>query len=212
MNNFKGILGAVAACVVGLACAVPVAAHAADEQHNFAVRGIGALQCSAFLKTTGQAAAFERLSMENWILGYLTAENRLVPNTYDIMALQAPEVFPSLVVALCRTYPNASVETVVAGLVQRLEPIKVDRNSPLVTTKSGQNQGVIRQATLVLVEKALAIRTYYRGPIDGEYGPDLQKSLLKFQKDQLLPQTGIPDSATILRLLIELPEGKEVKK
>ncbi len=210
MNKFKRLSGVAA--IFGLAvAATPVAAHAADAQHDFAVRGVGALQCSAFLKPTGQAAAFERVSVENWVLGYLTAENRLTPNTYDIMALQAPQVLPNLVAALCQSNPNASVESVVAGLVQRLAPIKIDRNSPLITTKAAQNEVEIRQATLVLVEKALMTRRYYRGRGDGKYGPDLQKALTKFQKDQSLPQTGLPDSATVLRLLIELPESKNIK-
>ncbi len=211
MNKFKRLSGALAAFGAGIAC-LPAAAQAADAQHDFAVRGIGALQCSAFLEPAGQAAAFERLSIENWILGYLTAENRLTPDTYDIMALQAPQVLPNLVAALCRTNPNAPVETVVAGLVQHLEPIKIDRNSPLVVTKSGQTEVAIRQATLVMVEKALVSRRYYHGHAKGEYGPDLQKALVKFQKDQSLPQTGVPDSATILRLLIELPESNTGKK
>lgn len=211
MMKLRSLLATAAVFGMGLA-SLPLAAHAADAKHDFAVRGIGALQCADYLKTKGQVAAFERLSMENWILGYLTAENRITPDTYDIMALQAPQVLPNLVGALCKANPAASVETVVAGLVQRLEPIKIDRNSPLLTIKAGQNETTIRQATLIEVEKALASRGAYHGHADGKFGPELQKALVKFQNDQSLPQTGVPDSATILRLLIELPESKGGKK
>lgn len=196
-------LGVIGAGLAGL----PNAAQAADVNHDFAVRGIGAEQCSSFLQPAGKTEIYKDLSVENWVLGYLTATNRITPDTYDIMALQQPQIIPNLVVAMCKANPNASVEDVVDGLVQRLEPIKIDRESSLLKITNGNDEVDIRKATLVLVEKGLIKHGDYNGKADGVYGPDLKTALAKFQKEQSLPQTGIPDSATIIRLLIELPDA-----
>ena len=211
MATFRGlfVVSAVSVSLLGFSSA----AQAADAHHNFAVRGIGAEQCSSFLQPAGKAEIYKNLSIENWVLGYITASNRMMPDTYDVMALQQPQIIPNLVVAMCKANPKASVEEVVNALIQRLEPIKIDSESPIVTTKNGNNEADIRKSTLALVEQGLAKQGDYHGKIDGIYGPDLQKSLVKFQKDQSLPQTGLPDSATIIRLLIELPtQGNSQKK
>lgn len=192
--------------MVMMGASMPMASWAADAQHDYAVRGIGALQCSTFLNFDPKADFYRNIAVENWLLGYLTAENRLTPDTYDIMALQDPQIFPNIIAALCKANPDASIEAVVADLVKQFQPIKIDQASPLLTLTVGTNKVAIRKATFMLVEKALRDGKYYHGRADGTFGPDVQHALEKFQKDQKLPVTGLPDADTIIRLLIELPE------
>lgn len=184
---------------------MPAVAFAADSHHDFAVRGIGALQCSGYLNFDEKSVVYRNMAVENWLLGYLSAENRLTPDTYDIMALQDPAVFPNAIAVLCKDNPKLTVESVVASLVTQLEPIKVGRNSPILELSAGKYKTAIRQSTLMLVENALREKKYYRGRDEGKFNPELQHALEKFQKEQSLPVTGLPDSDTIVRLLIESP-------
>ncbi|WP_297369962.1 peptidoglycan-binding domain-containing protein [Acidocella sp.] len=193
-------LRAVLAFAMALAA---TGAHAADRSSNFAIRGIGAETCQAFFSAPAKVRPYADLALQAWILGYVTAENRLSSNTYDIVGLQDPAVMPRLVGALCQANPNADIEGVVAGLITRLAPLKVAANSPLLTLHAGTASVAIRQETLVAVQKALARQGVYAGRANGEPTEVLQSALTSYQKKQQLPVSGLPDSATIIRLLIE---------
>ena len=52
-------------------------------------------------------------------------------------------------------------------------------------------------STMVAVQKALAKRGYYQGPIDGITGPQTEKALRSFQSANKLPVTGRVDSNTL---------------
>jgi localization factor PodJL len=49
-------------------------------------------------------------------------------------------------------------------------------------------------------QKALAGLGYYQGPSDGTTSPALQMALSAYQRDQGLPVTGTPDTATVTKL------------
>jgi hypothetical protein len=58
--------------------------------------------------------------------------------------------------------------------------------------------------TLTKAEKKLAGLGYYKGPVDGEYGPAIQQSIQQFQTDNGLPVSGRLDLKTLSSLGISL--------
>jgi hypothetical protein len=49
----------------------------------------------------------------------------------------------------------------------------------------------------VAVQRQLAERGYYKGSIDGQFGPASREALRRFQRDKRIKQSGLIDSATL---------------
>jgi peptidoglycan hydrolase-like protein with peptidoglycan-binding domain len=71
-------------------------------------------------------------------------------------------------------HPDAHVRAVVTGYVPPSQDIDYGQTGPAVQS----------------VQQRLAQLGYYPGPIDGEYGPDLQQAVWAFKEVQGLPVTG----------------------
>jgi peptidoglycan hydrolase-like protein with peptidoglycan-binding domain len=82
---------------------------------------------------------------------------------------------------------------------------KVTHDSPLVEARSGDQVVTLRADTLMAIQQALTRGKYLTAPADGTFGPTTAAALRAFQKAESLPETGLPDPATTIRLLIELP-------
>jgi hypothetical protein len=180
-------------------------AAAADRKHDFAVHGIGALSC-AQLDATAPANALEvRNLLASWLMGYISAVNRIQPGTYDATPVQDQNALVNMVAGVCGKNPNARVETVSSVVLQSLEKAKLTAESPEVTVTVGKNSTVLRQDTLKRLERVLVEQKDLPArEANGETGNNLQIALIKFQTAQKLPQTGLPDPATVVRALIEL--------
>lgn len=66
----------------------------------------------------------------------------------------------------------------------------------------------VQQDVILSAETILARRGLYRGPIDGQFGPDLEFSLRAYQSRARLPVTGRLDLDTLAALQL-LPGGNE---
>lgn len=67
---------------LGMALATPVLA--VDDHGTYWIYGVGRQNCSTFLEAR-KAGGMEEVSYKNWIMGYLTALNYTLPQTYDIL-------------------------------------------------------------------------------------------------------------------------------
>lgn len=180
-------------------------AAAADTKHDFAVHGIGALSCEQLNATTPANAPEVRNLLASWLLGYISAVNRIQPGTYDATPVQDQNALVNMVTGVCGKNPDARVETVSYVVLQSLEKAKLTAESPEVTITVGKTSTVLRQDTLNHLEQVLvAQKDLAAGQADGEAGGDLQAALVKFQTAQKLPPTGLPDPATVVRALVEL--------
>lgn len=195
---------------VTLACSFLFAAgaQAADDKGNFALRGIGAQNCGLLIEQMQQDQAVVPV-VTTWLLGYVTAVNRLTPETYDISPVVDSSALMRMVVGVCQKFPDSRFETVVADVLQALGLARVKSDSPIVEAKSGDISVQIRQETLLAVQQALVQRNYLRATPDGIFGPRTEAALKGFQKDQELGETGVPDAPTVVRLLVELPAAQQ---
>ena len=190
--------------VVGMALGLGGTADAATEDGSFAIRGIGGDSCRAFLQRLQADERVPPVAL-SWLLGYSTAFNRAEAGTFDASPLTDPSAILQLVVAVCEKLPDALVDTVAHDLLQSLATARVTRPSPLVETRAGENVANVRRETLMQMQQALIQLGLLSGTPDGVFGPQTATAVRVFQQQQGLETTGVADSATIFRLLVELP-------
>jgi hypothetical protein len=184
-------------------------AYAADAKGTFALRGFGAQSCSAAgaaMKSDPQLAGVAIA----WLQGYVTALNRVQQGTFDVSPLPDLTALLRMITGFCEKSPDTPVENVSFQVIRVLAAARVLEDTPIVQTKSGQANAMLRQETLVKVQQALISRGYLSGAADGQFGGQTAQALKSFQQAQGLPVTGVTDAATVVRLLIELPaQGKK---
>jgi hypothetical protein len=186
------------ACLLGL----PRHAGAADTKGNFALHGVGAQTCQQFMDEVKKNNPATNELLLSWLAGYMTAANRYVPKTYDVVPAMAPGAYVEMVNNVCAKSPNDRVEAAIAALFRGLSPARITSDSPLIVVQSGQNKIQIRRETFISVQNALMKRKLYRDRPRNEMSRSLETALKAFQKEQNLKETGLPDAATVIRLLV----------
>lgn len=180
-------------------------AHAADQKGQFALHGIGALSCADLEQTFSKDEAPARASLSSWLLGYISAVNRERSDTYDATVVQVPDALVNMVAGVCRTNSSARVESVTYSLLQAFNEAKLSAESPEMQLGVDGHRTVLREETLRSVQHALIAQSVLKGRADGVFDARTQAALHAFQQAQHLPDTGLPDPATIVRLLVEIP-------
>jgi hypothetical protein len=84
-------------------------ASAADGKGNFQILGAGTVQCSSFPGATPQ----QRLYVETWLAGYITALNRTMPDTYNLIGNVPIERVMSMIGEWCSQTPDARLAEVI---------------------------------------------------------------------------------------------------
>jgi len=180
-------------------------ARAADSKGMFAVHGAGGLHCGDVTAALLRGDVSIRPSLASWLLGYLSAMNRLQPDTYDVTPVQAPEAIINLVVAVCQQNASMAVETAAYSAFRDLSSAGLSAESPEVQVSANGQTTTLRKDTLIALQKYLIGEKLLHGEADGSFGAPTQAALAEFQKKQNLPQTALPDPATIVRALVQIP-------
>jgi hypothetical protein len=204
MRGMAGLRVIAVMLLAAVAWAAAPEAAAVDAKGNYALRGIGGETCHALV---GQLQEDAQAPIETafWLLGYMTAINHWRPDTYDISPVLDASGMLTMLATLCREHPDALAETAATELLRRLAGARVKALSPVVETKSGAKVAPVRAATLAAMQMKLKQLAYFKGNANGRFNPQTEAALKAFQKDQKLPETGIADWVTVVRLLVELP-------
>lgn len=185
--------------VVAGALAAPSVA-AADAKGSYALHGIGALPCGELvLRMKENATAREQLA--SWLLGYVSATNRMSANTYDALPTQQVGVLAEIVGSVCGSNPSALVETAALSVLKALELARAPSESPLVTAAVNGKNVVLRKTALVAVQESLILRKLLNANATGEFSKATEQALREFQKAEGFAETGLPDMTSMLRLL-----------
>lgn len=150
--------------------------------------------------------------LTSWIMGYLTASDRLVKDTFDETPVMAPEALTTMIIGICQRNPNVRVEAVANNVLNQLATARVLHESPVIEARAGDRAVLIRQATLVAMQNTLVREKLLKDPANGKFGSATEAALIAFQKSQNLPETGLPDPSTVVRLLVEMPAKEPVKR
>lgn len=182
-------------------------AAAADKSGSFAVHGIGADTCNAVTSAILKGNNGLRGQLVAWSLGYLTATNRLSPDTFDASIIRNPSVLANVVLGVCQHNPKATIEAVDFSILKQMHPVRERTKSPFVDTKWKGHQVRIRKDVLIELQKTL-IKQGLLHRADGVYGPDTRDALVTYQKTHHLRPSGLPTEATVLSALLSVPTAK----
>ena len=106
--------------------------QARDFEDNYAVFGAGAQPCSTYLIAV-QKGGNEQDFFLDWVIGYLSAFNLIMPETYNILGETDFPTAQRWLTDHCRKYPNELFINAVARLTEVLYPMRFQsglRNPP----------------------------------------------------------------------------------
>lgn len=200
----KGIVFGVALslAVGGLGAGASKVAGAADANGTFNIAGFGHRTCQQYIDDQASSAELS-IIYRAWLNGYLTAYNREVPATYDIVPDQSLNRLAGILTRYCQRNGTVPFWQAVFQLTETFKPIRLTERSERFTLTSADGQTVtLYRATLRALQERLKRLGYYTGGVDGLYGPGTANALLQFQKtDTSLSATGFPDEASVVALM-----------
>lgn len=174
------------------------AAYATDENGQFAIDGVGGAPCIQFTEASRDIKGQVYAVYAGWTMGYVTAHNRLVDDTFDLTPWQAVEVLLAQVGSFCKANPETSYESALAELVKFLEAKRMKVADEVIQFQHQGQAVVIYKSILTQASEALAAQGY---PNDGT--PDAMTAAISdFQGKEGLPVTGLPDVNVLARLLL----------
>lgn len=190
--------------VLAMASALPLTlagvAQAADDEGNYAVRGAGSFSCERYRASVEAKDPTELNQFLSWIQGHITATNRLSDDTFDLYPVLSPTRLGAMLYNVCGNYPENRLEEAVVSLGEYMAPGRVREESPIAQVSSGEATVALRQATLERIQQALIDSGHYAGEPEALFDERMQQALRRYQQENDLPETGLPDADTIMAL------------
>lgn len=183
------------------AAAIGASAAAQDNARQFAVEGAGMLTCARFVAARADTTSPDYQRMIGFIEGYLSAANLYEPDTFDLTPWHNAAALDIIVGNHCAEHPEDRLVGVTQRMVGGLRPIRVARFSPMLEVGDQQHRTFVYETILRRSQAALQLRGLYSGPEDGTYTPALREAFSAFQRSVDLDPTGVPDPATLWKLL-----------
>jgi hypothetical protein len=188
-----------AALPVSVAVAMTTPASPAQAQQHvtrpYVVEGPGRATCADFVAWA--PGGEERRLGAAWLTGYMTAHHRLMPGVFDLTAWQTPALLMGLMEQYCTSNPDAIVERGAQELVAYLTPRALTEEAELVAVRNGSAVVLVYRPVLTQVRDGLEGAGF--AAASDEAG--LIAALTAYQTAQGLEPTGLPDQATLARLL-----------
>ncbi len=166
-----------------------------SEGHTYVIEGPGKTECAQFSSYEGSDNRVRDVA--SWLSGYLTAHHRLSADIFDLSPWQTPGVLVGLLRQYCDANPDSYVEEGAQDLVEYLTPRALRAPSEVVAMRKAEELVLLYEAVLRQVRTALSQAGF--APGTSEVG--LAEALEAYQSSESLPVTGLPDQATLARLL-----------
>ncbi len=179
---------------------ISLEARAADSGGQFAVEGIGGSTCESFVTAKSESSDAYWMFL-GWLDGYMTGINQYSPETYDITPWQSQNLLAALFDKFCAKNPGANFFAVANKMIVELRDDRLRESSAPVVAKVGERTIGVYRETLRRAQVLLKEGGHYKGKVDGLFGPNTQRALESYQKRLGLTVTGLPDQATLFRLL-----------
>ena len=195
----KRLCGAAFALVLAMGGLAP-GAGAADRGGDYAVRGAGSRKCQEYVEAVEQNKP-ELGAYIAYIDGTLTAYNRLTPNVFDVSPFILPGPFAAIVMNICKQASDRMLEVALTSAIGALSKVRVAQPSPVLEMTVGENRMSLRAETLRAVQTRLKSLNLMQGNPDGRFGRPTEDALKRFQQQNRLAVTGLPDPDTVIALL-----------
>jgi hypothetical protein len=195
-NQLLSSVGAVLLIMSGLSCS----ASAADKAGQYAIKGTGNLSCAAYLAERSKASPTYKASA-NWIAGYISAYNRFASNTADITPWQDGPLFLDLLANVCNANKDKPLEAAINAVLVALSPQRLAKSDRLEARQLPGGTAQYYSSTWQQMEQQLRLKAHLTG--NGRDPKIMAAALKSFQVKQNLRPTGMPDQATLFKLLME---------
>ncbi len=189
-------------CGLGLICSVLFLAppvNAASDAGKYAIKDAGLATCKLYTEEKSKKSK-RYYQFVGWVMGYLSAHNRYAKDNADIAPWQSTDLLAALIGNYCRAKPDARLVTATNQLIAALHPSRLRTSSKRMKVTAHGKSLLIYEAILRRAQQMLSERGHFTGAADGKFGPATQKALEKFQKENKLTVTGLPDQRTLLRI------------
>jgi hypothetical protein len=110
----------LALALLTAAALAPLTAAASDKDNNYSIRG--ARSCAQFLKAPQNPYQAEYLVISAWLAGYMTAYNKLTPDTFDILGNSDFDGALLFIKGYCERQPLDNMGTAAEALMTALKP------------------------------------------------------------------------------------------
>ena len=179
------------------------ACQAADvtNTEQFAVEGAGRINCKQFTVAYQNQESADYQRIIGFTEGYLTAANRYEPNTFDLSPWHNSVAFGLILDKHCKAHPEDTLVSTLQRMVTSFLPIRLAKFSQLVEVGDDKYKTIVYDAILRRAQSVLKMRGLYQGEEDGTFTPALREAFKRFQEQNGLTPTGIPDPATLWTLL-----------
>lgn len=175
-------------------------ARAAGPDGMFAVEEGGRMPCPTFLEA--KAKKDQSLARAiGFVEGYISAANRYEPNTFDLAPWHTPQMYALILEQHCQKQPSDNLAMAAQRLVAAFQPLRLATPSKLIEVGDGKHKAVLYEAILKRSQSALARRGLYRGEATGKFDAATEAAFAAFQRSVALDPTGVPDPATLWKLL-----------
>ncbi|MGE0421764.1 MAG: HdeA/HdeB family chaperone [Reyranellaceae bacterium] len=111
--------------LVALAVSIGAAAQAADPNGRFNILGAGSRKCGEYAGATPQQKTY----VETWMAGYISALNRLTPDTWHITGETSVDKVNAMIAQYCSENPDIHIGIAIHRVLERLHPNRI-RKSP----------------------------------------------------------------------------------
>ncbi len=115
----------LAAFAFAASLALSHGAFAADDDGKFLIKGVGSQPCSDYV----QFGAADKLVVETWWAGYLTAYNQITDDTYNVLRNVTPEQANAWIEDYCHNNKSALIADAVSEMLEYYFPRR-ERMSP----------------------------------------------------------------------------------
>jgi len=94
-------------------------AYAADVNNRFFVVGLGSNACKDYTAAPPEKRAY----VDIWLAGYISALNRVTPDTYHIVGENTPpQAFNAMIAQYCAANPEDAIATAIHKIIERVQP------------------------------------------------------------------------------------------
>jgi hypothetical protein len=193
ITNPPRFLGAAVLCLL---LSQSQAAFAADAEGKYALEGSGRITCETLISYTAEDRSKVQI-LAGWTLGYLSAHNRLVAETYDLTPWQNVQTVLSLASQYCKANPTSNFETALLEVIKWAAKNRAKSESPLVTIGTGDQTVVLFQETVQQARDALSAKGFDTGTSNDT----LAEALRAYQINEKMAPTGLLDQKTLANLL-----------
>ena len=176
-------------------------ASAATSGGEFAIKDAGKADCRAFIAAKAKGGE-EYGRFSGWLMGYISAYNQVMPNTFDIAPWQEMDLLMALMQNFCDKNGQAKYLPAAAGLIAIIKPMRLEEKSEPVNARHNGVTVQIYRDVMKRLQTRLQEQGFYNSGIDGYYGPGTRRGITAFQRQEGVPVTGLPDQVTLYRALM----------